>query len=133
MRALLAVGNVPEEIIEAIRLARLTALSKPDGGVDRGGRHREEVGRPKSPKKSKMLQLPSSTPSEQKQGVSACLADPHRFKPGPETTIVSIDGVGGVRSRNALLEGLLRMEDGDQILPFVRHVLRLPAHIFVGG
>ena len=28
-----AVGNVPEEIIEAIRLVRMTALSKPDGGV----------------------------------------------------------------------------------------------------
>ena len=28
----LAVGNVPEEIFHAIRLGRLTALSKPDGG-----------------------------------------------------------------------------------------------------
>ena len=31
--SMLAVGNVPVEIIEAIRLGRLTALSKPDGGV----------------------------------------------------------------------------------------------------
>ena len=31
--SLLAVGNVPKEIIEAIRLGRMTALSKPDGGV----------------------------------------------------------------------------------------------------
>ena len=31
--SLLAVGRVPEEIIEALRLGRLTALSKPDGGV----------------------------------------------------------------------------------------------------
>ena len=39
-----------------------------------------------------------------------------------ETTIISIDGVGAydLISRNAMLEGLLRMEDGDQILPFVR-------------
>ena len=29
----LAMARVPEEIIEAIRLGRLTALSKPDGGV----------------------------------------------------------------------------------------------------
>ena len=35
--SMLAVGNVPDEIIEAIRLGRLTALSKPDGGV-RGDR-----------------------------------------------------------------------------------------------
>ena len=31
--SLLAVGNVPEEIIEAFRFGRMTALSKPDGGV----------------------------------------------------------------------------------------------------
>ena len=31
--SLLVVENVPEEIIEAIRLGRKTALSKPDGGV----------------------------------------------------------------------------------------------------
>ena len=37
-------------------------------------------------------------------------------------TVVSIDGVGAydLISRNAMLEGLLRMEDGDQVLPFVR-------------
>ena len=35
------------------------------------------------------------------------------------TTIMSIDGIGAfdLISRNAMLEGLLRMEDGDQILP----------------
>ena len=37
-------------------------------------------------------------------------------------TVVSIDGVGAydLISRNAMLEGLLRTEQGDQILPFVR-------------
>ena len=40
-------ARVPEEIIEAIRLGRLTALSKPDGGVrgDCCRRHLEEDGR----------------------------------------------------------------------------------------
>ena len=34
-------------------------------------------------------------------------------------TVVSIDGVGAydLISRNAMMEGLLRMEEGDQILP----------------
>ena len=37
-------------------------------------------------------------------------------------TVVSIDGVGAydLIFRNAMMEGLLRMEQGDQILPFVR-------------
>ena len=41
---------------------------------------------------------------------------------GPEVTITSIDGAGAhdLISRNAILEGLLRMEGGDQILSFVR-------------
>ena len=33
MASALAMARVPEEIIEALRLGRLTALSKPDGGV----------------------------------------------------------------------------------------------------
>ena len=39
-----------------------------------------------------------------------------------EATVMSIDGVGAydLISRQAMLEGLLRMESGDQILPFVR-------------
>ena len=40
----------------------------------------------------------------------------------PEAIVMSIDGVGAydLISRNTMLEGLLRMEGGDQILPFVR-------------
>ena len=40
----------------------------------------------------------------------------------PEATVISIDGVGAydLISRNAMLEGLLKMENGDQILSFVR-------------
>ena len=40
----------------------------------------------------------------------------------PSATVISMDGgdTYDLISRNAMLEGLLRMEDGDQILPFVR-------------
>ena len=40
----------------------------------------------------------------------------------PEATVISIDGVGAcdLISRNTMMEGLLNMADGDQILPFVR-------------
>ena len=39
----------------------------------------------------------------------------------PEATVISIDGIGAydLISRNAMLEGLFRMEKGDQIFPFV--------------
>ena len=74
--ALLAVGNVPDEIIDAIRLGWMTALSKPDGGV------RGIVGhlirrllreRSRSPGKLKRQLFFSNTPSQRKQGVSASL------------------------------------------------------------
>ena len=42
---------------------------------------------------------------------------------------MSIDGVGAydLISRNAMLEGILRMEGGDQILPFVRCFYGIPS------
>ena len=42
----------------------------------------------------------------------------------PEATVVSIDGIGAcdLISRNVVLEGLLQMENGDQVLPFVRNL-----------
>ena len=47
-------------------------------------------------------------------------ATPHRL--GPRATIVSVDGIGAfdLVSRNAMLRGLLRIEDGGTVLPFVR-------------
>ena len=41
----------------------------------------------------------------------------------PEATVVSIDATGAhdIISRNAVLEGLLQVENGDQVLPFMRN------------
>ena len=49
-------------------------------------------------------------------------------------TIVSIDGIGAydLISRNATLQGLLTMEDGDRVLPFVRWLPWVPIHRHVG-
>ena len=58
--------------------------------------------------------------------VPGCECVPHILQTvtdlDPETTIMSIDGMGAydLISRNAMLESLLQMEGGDQILPIVR-------------
>ena len=76
----LAVGNVSEEIIVAIRLGRMTALSKPDGGVREivVGRHDEEVGHENdgeaNHQESGRDHSPLPARSQPKQGVSASLA-----------------------------------------------------------
>ena len=51
----------------------------------------------------------------------------------PDVTITSIDGVGAhdLISRNAMLEGLLRMEGGSDP-PLCAYVLQQPVHVFVG-
>ena len=66
--SLFAVGQVPHDILEAIRLGRLTALQKPDGGVRGivvGDIFRRLVLAPwrnKSPRELRLPRLPSSTP-----------------------------------------------------------------------
>ena len=49
-----------------------------------------------------------------------CSATPHRL--GPPRHCVSVDGIGAfdLVSRNAMLRGLLSIEDGGKVLPFVR-------------
>ena len=64
--SLFAVGQVPDSILEPVRLGRMTALTKSDGGVQ--GRSRSKWRR-----RWKQPQLPSSTPHPPKQDVSASL------------------------------------------------------------
>ena len=122
----LAVGDIPEEVVDGIRLGRLTALAKPDGGVREivvGDTVRRLVARTmakqvanKAEKATAPFQYALSTRAGCECVVQA-LTDQD-----VNATVVTIDGVGAydLISRNAMLEGLLRMEGGDQILPFAR-------------
>ena len=128
--SLLAVGNVPEEIIEAIRLGRMTALSKRDGGVREivvGDILRRLVARTIAKQIAKKVEETTAPFQYALTTKGGCECVAHILQTltefNQETTIISIDGVGAydLISRNAaMMEGLLRMEDGDQILPFVR-------------
>ena len=76
---LLSVGNVPEPILEGIRLGRMTALQKPDGGVRGivvGDTIRRLVARTMAKQVSKQAEVaiaPFSTPSPPRQDASALL------------------------------------------------------------
>ena len=120
--SLLAVVNVPEEIIEAIRLGRMTALSKPDGGVRGivvGDILRRLVARTIAKQIAKKVEE-TTTPFQYAlttKGGCECVLISCRPSPSQETTIISIVGVGAydLISRNAMMEGGRRT-----ILPFVR-------------
>ena len=126
--SLFAVGRVPEEIVNALRLGRLTALSKPDGGVRGivvGDILRRIVAQTIAKQIAKKVEEATAPFQYALSTKAGCECVAHVLQSmtdlNPEVTVTSIDG-GGVRSdlRSAVLEGLLRMEGGDQILPFVR-------------
>ena len=114
--SLLAVARVPHVILEAIRLGRLTALSKPYGGVRGvvvGDILRRLVARTTAKqfsKKAEAATAPFQYALSTKAGcecvarILQALSDRD-----PEATIMSIDGIGAfdLISRNAMLEGLL--------------------------
>ena len=127
--SLLATGNVPAPILEGIRLGRMTALKKPDGGVRGivvGDIVRRLVARTMAKQVSKQVEAATAPFQYALSTKAGCECVAHILQcvtdEDPEATVISIDGVGAydLISRNAMLEGLLKMENGDQILPFVR-------------
>ena len=127
--SLLSVGQVPEVILEAVRLGRMTALGKPDGGVRGivvGDVLRRLVARTIAKQVIKKIEAATAPFQYAPSTKAGCECVAHVLQTlidlDPEAAIMSIDGVGAydLISRNAMLEGLLRMEGKDQILPFVR-------------
>ena len=119
----LAMARVPEEIIEAIRLGCLTALSKPDRGVRVivvGDILRRMVARTLAKQISKKVEE-ATAPFEYTLSTKAgCECVAHILQSltdlSPEVTFTSIDGGAyDLISRNAMLEGLFRMSGVDAL------------------
>ena len=107
----------------------MTALSKPDGGVRGivvGDIVRRLVARTISKQIAKKVEETTAPFQYALTTKAGCECVAHILQTltdsNHETTIISIDGVGAydLISRHAMLEGVLRIENGDQILPFVR-------------
>ena len=122
-------GEVPTSALEGIRLGRLTALKKPDGGVRGivvGDIMRRLVARTISKQVAKEAEQATAPFQYALSTKAGCECVAHIIQTmtdqDGEATVVSIDGVGAydLISRQAMMEGLLGMNSGDQILPFVR-------------
>ena len=129
MASSLATGNVPSDIIDGIRLGRMTASQKPDGGVREivvGDIIRRLVARTMAKQVSKQVERATAPFQYTLSTKAGCECITHILQTftdlDDDATIVSIDEVGAydLISRNNMLRGLLRMENGDQVLPFVR-------------
>ena len=114
---------------EGIRLGRITALCKPDEGVRGivvGDILRRFVAKTMAKLVSKEAEAATAPFQYALSTKAGCECVAHILQSitdlDPEATVISMDGIGAydLISRNAMLGGLLRMEKGDQILPFVR-------------
>ena len=112
-------GQIPSDIVQAVRLGRMTALQKPDGGV-RG----IVVGDYFTRLVSRTLAKQFAQKAEDATSPFQCECVAHMVQAYRvhSATIVSVDGVGAndLVSRTAMLSGLMDMEEGDRLLPFVR-------------
>ena len=125
----LARAEIPDSIVGAIRLGRLTALQKPSGGVRgivAGDILRRIVARTIAQQISSHVER-TTAPFQYAMSTRAgteCIA--HVLQAltelDPRATIMSIDGVGAfdLISRQSMLEALMEVESGSQGLPFVR-------------
>ena len=139
--SLVARGDVPLRALELLRLGRVTALQKPGGGIRGivvGDAFRRLVARTIAQQVSKAVEeatAPFQYALKTRAGTE-CVS--HMLQTLTDldlrATILSVDGVGAfdLISRNSMMEGLLHMEGGDQLLPFRENVLQQSVHVLVG-
>ena len=132
---LFARGQLPGDILTAVRVGRMTALQKPDGGVRcivLGDVFRRLVARTIA--KQFAVQAEGATHPFQyalsTRAGTECVA--HIVQAltiiDENATLLSIDGVGAYDSisRRAMFRGLANMVDGEKTIPFVRQFYDSP-------
>ena len=139
--SLLARGEVPVEVMDILRMGRITALSKP---IEVFVESQSEtfcgvVARTIAQQYSKRVEIATELFRDalSTRVGCECIAYVIQTLTGidEEATVVSIDGVGAfdLISRNAMLQALLEIDGGDQIMPFVRQLYGRHINTFVGG
>ena len=131
----LARGQAPVAAVEGVRMGRITTLKKPNGGIRGivvGDILRRLVARTMAKQMARVeaatapfqCALTTKVGCESVAHILQSLTDQDE-----RATIVSINGVGAYDpiSRNAMLEGLARVPEGDRLLPFVRHFYGSPS------
>ena len=125
----LAKALVPQVAIDLIRVGRLTALSKLDGGVRgivAGDVVRRLVVRTMAQQLSEAVERATAPYQYALSTRAGCECVAHVLQGitelHPELTITSIDGISAfdMISRESMMRGLLEVEGGGAALPFVR-------------
>ena len=136
----LAQADVPDAIIPVIRMGRMTALRKGDGGVRGivvGDVTRRLVARTIAQQLGRAVETATAPFQYALSTRAGCECIAHTLQGltelDPRATVVSIDGISAYDqiSRAAMLSRLLDVEGGGQALPFVRMFYGSPSsHIW---
>ena len=132
----LARAAVPEEVIEMVRVGRLTALTKPDGGVRGivvGDTVRRLVARTIAQQLATTVEKATAPYQYALSTRAGCECIAHALQGlteiNPEATVTSIDGIGAfdLISRESMMTGLRDVAGGGEVLPFVRMFYGVPS------
>ena len=129
-------GAMPEEVLQGVKVGRMTALTKPDGGVRGivvGDVFRRLVARtiaqqftPMAEGATHPFQYALST-----RAGTECVAHVVQAlsELDPRSTILSVDGVGAFDniSRAAIFQGVADMPHGEKLIPFIRLFYSTPS------
>ena len=124
----MAQAKVPDPIIAAIRVGRMTALRKPDGGVRgivAGDVVRRLIARTMAQQLGKTVEAATAPYQYALSTRAGCECIAHSLQclceMDPTCTVLSIHGIGAFDqiSRAAMLDGLLNVAGAGEALPFV--------------
>ena len=126
-------ADIPEAVLEAIRLGRMTALQKPGGGIVVGDILRRLVAKTLAQETSHHIEAATSPFQYALTTRCGCECIAHTAQAltdaDPEATVLSIDGIGAfdLISRAAMLTALKAAPGCDRALPFVRQFYGRPS------
>ena len=132
----LARAEMPEGIVKAIWVGRMTILQKPDGGVRGivvGDVFRRLVARTIAQQYSKMGEAATHPFQYALSTIAGTECVTHIVQAltseNPEATILSMDGIGAydLISRNAMFRGVADMGGRDKVIPFARLLCGFPS------
>ena len=129
-------ADIPDEVLQAMRAGRMTALQKPTRGVRGvvvGDFVRRLVARTVAQQFFDTVQL-ATAPSQFAQSTKAsseCIAHVAQALTDMDAsaTLLSVDGIGAFDfvSRGAMMRGLMEVEGGGSVLLFVRQFYGTPS------
>ena len=121
-------AEVPQPIVDAVRMGRITALRKHDGGVRgivAGDLFRRLVSRTIAKQLAKEVEAATAPFQYALSTRAGCECVAHMIQGlcemNPSATITSIDGISAYDSisRRAMLQGLRDLGEGSRVVPFV--------------